>query len=200
MEKGDEDIVEVDMSNGSLIVNEPRQKVDLTKVRLRGGGARGPRVQAATFMPPGAAHTDETSTPSPQYTERHKFLFDDALDATVPNDAVYSFTVKPLVHTIFKLGKATCFAYGQTGSGKTFTMSPLPPRAAAEILELLQTPTYADLALFVSCFEIYGGKARDGGLGRKGRSATRCGACSACGCLSAHALTPLTLPRRCTTC
>lgn len=29
------------------------------------------------------------------------------------------FTARPLVHTIFQGGKATCFAYGQTGSGKT---------------------------------------------------------------------------------
>ena len=43
------------------------------------------------------------------------------------------FTVKPLVHTLFRNGKASCFAYGQTGSGKTFTMRPLPVRAAADI-------------------------------------------------------------------
>lgn len=29
------------------------------------------------------------------------------------------FTARPLVHTVFEGGKATCFAYGQTGSGKT---------------------------------------------------------------------------------
>lgn len=125
IDKGDEDIVGVDMEAGQLLVNEPRQKVDLTK-----------------------------------YTERHKFIFDDVLDHYVDNDDVYIHTVQSLVHTIFKLGKATCFAYGQTGSGKTYTMSPLPPRAAAEILTLLQSPRYSDLALFVSCFEIYGGKVR----------------------------------------
>ena len=44
------------------------------------------------------------------------FAVDDALDAAVSNDAVYRSTVQPLVATIFKAGKATCFAYGQTGA------------------------------------------------------------------------------------
>jgi kinesin family member 2/24 len=123
IEKGDEDIVTVDMHDGSLYVAEPKQKVDLTK-----------------------------------FTETHKFVFDDSLDHNVSNDVVYSHTVQPLVHTIFKAGKATCFAYGQTGSGKTYTMSPLPPRAAAEILTLLGTTSFSEMGLFVSCFEIYGNK------------------------------------------
>lgn len=132
LDKGDDDIVGVDMPSGTLMVNEPKQKVDLTK-----------------------------------FTETHRFVFDDALDASVSNDLVYSYTVQPLVHTIFKQGKATCFAYGQTGSGKTYTMSPLPPRAAEEILALLTTPAYSDLSLYVSCFEIYGGKVYDLLNGRK---------------------------------
>lgn len=51
-----------------------------------------------------------------RYVERHVFAVDDALDAAVSNDAVYRSTVQPLVATIFKAGKATCFAYGQTGA------------------------------------------------------------------------------------
>jgi hypothetical protein len=181
-----------------------------------------------------------------RYVERHCFSFDDALDAAVSNDAVYRSTVQPLVATIFKAGKATCFAYGQTGarapparppfarpprrcwrvsararpalrcgraarppgralpepsrelmqscrqrrvavlrhalrrygrslpdagahgrggacagSGKTYTMQPLPLRAAADMLALLEDRQFADLALWVSCFEIYGGKLYD---------------------------------------
>jgi hypothetical protein len=122
MEKGEENIVSVASESGEVCVDEPKQKVDLTK-----------------------------------FTERHKFVFDDALDHSVDNDTVYRYTVQPLVQTIFKMGKATCFAYGQTGSGKTYTMSPLPPRAAAEILHILQARC-PDTGLFVACFEIYGNR------------------------------------------
>lgn len=64
----------------------------------------------------------------------------------------------PLVPTLFRAGKATCFAYGQTGSGKTHTMGPLPIRAAADILQYLAMPQHADVSLMTSCFEIYGNK------------------------------------------
>jgi kinesin family protein 2/24 len=75
---------------------------------------------------------------------------------------VYAVTVAPLVHTLFNNGKATCFAYGQTGSGKTYTMSPLPIRAAGDILDYLQRlPDLRDVELCVSCFEIYGNKVFD---------------------------------------
>lgn len=83
VERGEDDIVNVDMGSGFLTVFEPKVKVDLTR-----------------------------------YTERHQFTFDSTLDDNVSNDTVYRNTVQPLVATIFKGGKATCFAYGQTGSGK----------------------------------------------------------------------------------
>lgn len=96
-----------------------------------------------------------------KYVERHQFNFDDSLDESVSNEEVYCTTVKPLVHTLVRNGKATCFAYGQTGSGKTFTMSPLPIRAAVDIIQLLARPQYKDINLMVSCFEIYGNKVFD---------------------------------------
>lgn len=81
--------------------------------------------------------------------------------ATPPHSLqVYAKTVQPLVPTLFYNGKATCFAYGQTGSGKTYTMSPLPIRAADDILAVLARPEYGDVHLYVSCFEIYGNKVR----------------------------------------
>ena len=52
----------------------------------------------------------------------------------VSNDEIYTSTVHPLIGTIFNRCKVTCFAYGQTGSGKTYPMSPLPTRAAGQIL------------------------------------------------------------------
>lgn len=95
------------------------------------------------------------------YTEYHRFVFDSALGEGVSNDEVYRSTVQPLVGSVFSRGKATCFAYGQTGSGKTYTMSPLPIRTAADMFSVLARPDYQHLGLFVSCFEIYGGKLFD---------------------------------------
>jgi hypothetical protein len=84
-----------------------------------------------------------------KYVERHQFNFDEVLDDQVSNDLVYRKTVQPLVHTLFRNGKASCFAYGQTGSGKTYTMSPLPIRAAADIFKYLALPDLRDINLHV---------------------------------------------------
>ena len=102
-----------------------------------------------------------------QYTEKHEFLFDDVYPENVDNDEIYRTTVHPLIGTIFNRCKVTCFAYGQTGSGKTYTMSPLPTRAAGEILAELAQPYNEGLVLWVSFFEIYGGKVYDLLNGRK---------------------------------
>lgn len=90
------------------------------------------------------------------------FFFDAVLNEEVSNDEVYRETVEPIVPIIFQRTKATCFAYGQTGSGKTFTMKPLPLKASRDILRLMHH-TYRNqgFQLFVSFFEIYGGKLFD---------------------------------------
>ncbi|KAI4355645.1 hypothetical protein L6164_004395 [Bauhinia variegata] len=97
-----------------------------------------------------------------EYIEKHEFVFDAVLNEEVSNDEVYSETVEPIVPIIFQRTKATCFAYGQTGSGKTFTMKPLPLKASRDILRLMHH-TYRNqgFQLFVSFFEIYGGKLFD---------------------------------------
>ncbi|KAG6723687.1 hypothetical protein I3842_03G220500 [Carya illinoinensis] len=97
-----------------------------------------------------------------EYVEKHEFVFDAVLNEGVPNDEVYSETVEPIVPLIFHKTKATCFAYGQTGSGKTYTMQPLPLEASQDILRLMHH-TYRNqgFQLFVSFFEIYGGKLFD---------------------------------------
>ncbi|CAN0878244.1 Kinesin-like protein KIN-13B [Linum grandiflorum] len=97
-----------------------------------------------------------------EYVEKHDFVFDAVLNEEVSNDEVYHETVEPIVPIIFQRTKATCFAYGQTGSGKTYTMKPLPLRASRDILRLMQH-TYRNqgFQLFVSFFEIYGGKLFD---------------------------------------
>lgn len=97
-----------------------------------------------------------------EYVERHEFVFDAVLNEEVSNDEVYRETVEPIVPIIFQRTKATCFAYGQTGSGKTYTMKPLPIKASRDILRLMHH-TYRNqgFQLFVSFFEIYGGKLFD---------------------------------------
>ncbi|KAJ1687999.1 hypothetical protein LUZ63_019389 [Rhynchospora breviuscula] len=105
----------------------------------------------------GASNFDLT-----EYVERHEFVFDAVLDEDVSNDEVYRETVEPVVPAIFQRTKATCFAYGQTGIGKTFTMKPLPLKASQDILRLMNH-AYKNqgFQLFVSFFEIYGGKLFD---------------------------------------
>ncbi|XP_062090767.1 kinesin-like protein KIN-13B [Humulus lupulus] len=97
-----------------------------------------------------------------EYIEKHEFVFDAVLDEDVSNDEVYSESVEPVVPLIFHKTKATCFAYGQTGNGKTYTMQPLPLKASQDILRLMhQTYRNQGFQLFVSFFEIYGGKLFD---------------------------------------
>lgn len=97
-----------------------------------------------------------------KYTETHSFRFDDVFDSDVDNDSLYAMTIRPLIATLFKSGRGTCFAYGQTGSGKTYTMQPLPLRAASDIFYIIQTlPEFQAATLHVSCYEIYGGKIFD---------------------------------------
>ncbi|KAJ7003096.1 kinesin-13A-like isoform X1 [Populus alba x Populus x berolinensis] len=92
-----------------------------------------------------------------EYVEKHEFVFDAVL-----NEEVYHETVEPIVPIIFQRVKATCFAYGQTGSGKTYTMKPLPLKASRDILRLMHhTYRSQGFQLFVSFFEIYGGKLFD---------------------------------------
>ncbi|XP_018477625.1 kinesin-like protein KIN-13A isoform X1 [Raphanus sativus] len=97
------------------------------------------------------------------YMEKHEFCFDAVLGEHVSNDEVYRTTIEPIIPTIFQRTKATCFAYGQTGSGKTFTMKPLPIRAVQDLMRMLSQPVYRDqrLKLWLSYFEIYGGKLYD---------------------------------------
>uniref|UniRef100_A0A804K8F9 Kinesin-like protein n=1 Tax=Musa acuminata subsp. malaccensis TaxID=214687 RepID=A0A804K8F9_MUSAM len=97
-----------------------------------------------------------------EYLEKHEFVFDAVLDENVSNEEVYHETVEPVIPAIFQRTKATCFAYGQTGNGKTYTMQPLPLKASQDILRHMHH-TYRNQGfhLYVSFFEIYGGKLFD---------------------------------------
>lgn len=102
-----------------------------------------------------------------RFVEKHAFAFDAVFDESSTNDEVYASEVAPLVDFLLHRANATCFAYGQTGSGKTYTMQPLPGRAARDVLDALTRPSTADhddrsrLQLWVSAFEIYGGRVFD---------------------------------------
>jgi len=110
-----------------------------------------------------------------RYLENHIFRFDYAFDETASNELVYKYTAKPLVHTIFEGGMATCFAYGQTGSGKTHTMGGdfngktqdstkgIYALVARDVFKMLRSPKYKNENLLVhaSFFEIYSGKVFD---------------------------------------
>jgi kinesin family protein 2/24 len=107
-------------------------------------------------------HEPRTKVDLTRFTECHAFRFDDVFDQSVDNDALYARAIKPLIATVFRAGKGTCFAYGQTGSGKTYTMQPLPLRAAADIFAVVEAlPQFAAHSLHVACYEIYGGKVFD---------------------------------------
>ena len=102
-------------------------------------------------------------------------MFDDAFDTDATNEAIYGRSVKCLVKSIIDGGKASCFAYGQTGSGKTFTMMGSDPSnpsvasanaglyvlAARDIFQTMKARNSDDLNVYISCFEIYGGKLYD---------------------------------------
>jgi len=140
VEAGHTDIVETE--SDVIRVLEPREKVDLTK-----------------------------------YVERHEFRFDETFNEGHDNVHIYERTAKPLVDSVFmqRKAKATCFAYGQTGAGKTYTMmgshgesaaagdhTPgLIVLAAQDMFDYLAQPSFQDLALYVSFFEIYSGKLFD---------------------------------------
>jgi kinesin family protein 2/24 len=135
--KGEIDIISVSRKVAPVCtVHEPKVKVDLTK-----------------------------------YVESHKFIFDEVFGQEATNRDVYVRTCQPLVNFALNKGKATCFAYGQTGSGKTFTMmgpgggksdqNGLYVLAATDIFAMIRNPEYAHLQVWVSFFEIYGGKLFD---------------------------------------
>jgi len=115
--------------------------------------------QALTVFEP------KTKVDLTKYVEKHQFFFDGVFDYEVTNEEIYSISCQPLIGYIFQQGKATCFAYGQTGAGKTFTMMGNQQQpgqymlAARDIFATL--PQYPHLSVWVSFYEIYGGKLYD---------------------------------------
>lgn len=93
-----------------------------------------------------------------EYTESHRYNFDNAFAEMQSNEDVYDQCAKPLIDTVMSGGSASCFAYGQTGSGKTHTMLGTEEdmgiylRAAKDIFETRDPDEHQ---VFVSLYEIY---------------------------------------------
>jgi kinesin family protein 2/24 len=149
----------------SQIVDPPRIRVIVRKRPLNAKEEEKGEIDVIECNSALAALTvyePKTKVDMTKYIETHQFRFDDVFDVDVGNDCLYAQSVRPLVATVFKSGRGTCFAYGQTGSGKTYTMQPLPLRAAADIFRICESvEEFRDISLYIACYEIYGGKVFD---------------------------------------
>ncbi|CCI43403.1 unnamed protein product [Albugo candida] len=99
-----------------------------------------------------------------KYLDSNAFRFDHTFDESSTNELVYMYTAKPLVKFVCEEGgRATVFAYGQTGSGKTYTMQGIQTQIAVDIFDQVHEAQKrrADLHIYLSFFEIYGGRCQD---------------------------------------
>lgn len=97
-----------------------------------------------------------------KYLDNTSFEVDHSFHEDDTTEDVYSFSVQPLVAFVAGGGRATVFAYGQTGSGKTYTMQGIQTHVVQDLFDLLGTQAqHARTRVFVSYFEIYGGRCQD---------------------------------------
>jgi kinesin family protein 2/24 len=95
-----------------------------------------------------------------KYLDNTPFEFDHTFDEDDTTDDLYSSTVRPLVGFVLGGGRATVFAYGQTGSGKTYTMQGIQGFIVDDLFDALARGG-ENIQVFVSYFEIYGGRCQD---------------------------------------
>lgn len=116
-------------------------------------------------------HEPKSRVDMSKHVEHHQFVFDNSFDDTAHNELIYRHTAKPLVEAFLKGGKTTFFAYGQTGSGKTHTIFGKKRDPGVFVFccqdvwggfaQRYLTAGAPQTGLFVSFFEIYGGKIYD---------------------------------------
>ena len=128
-------------------------------------------------------HQPKTKLDMTKEVEMTSFAFDNVFDEKSSNVVIYEQSVQSLIPGVFRGKWASVFAYGQTGSGKTFTMMGsnatglragnqaensvncanlgLYCLAAQDVFRIAEDPAYANIAIGVSLFEIYGGKLLD---------------------------------------
>ena len=129
---GEVDVLQVAGGKGRVIVHQPKTRVDLEKV-----------------------------------VESGVFEFDNGFGESCGNRQVYEEAVENLVGRVWGGCRGSVFAYGQTGSGKTFTMmgegkeEGVTILAAEKLLRERKRKGREDLDVYVSLFEIYGGKLFD---------------------------------------
>mmetsp|Transcript_15273 Transcript_15273/g.15409 ORF Transcript_15273/g.15409 Transcript_15273/m.15409 type:complete len:575 (+) Transcript_15273:126-1850(+) len=88
------------------------------------------------------------------------FEMDHTFHENDTTDDLYYYAVQPLVHFVLNHGRATVFAYGQTGSGKTYTMMAIQKFYADDLFAALDA-SEEDISIYISFFEIYGGRCQD---------------------------------------
>jgi len=103
-----------------------------------------------------------------KYLDHSSFCFDYGFSEKSSTEDVYQHCTMPLVDFTCsgKGGRATVFAYGQTGSGKTYTMNGIEAMVAEDIFHLLShgenvKTNIENTTVYVSFFEIYGGRIQD---------------------------------------
>ncbi|KAF4704766.1 hypothetical protein FOZ63_026710, partial [Perkinsus olseni] len=93
-----------------------------------------------------------------KFLENHEFAFDRAYSERCGTGEVYRTCVEgPSKEVLSDGGRFTVFAYGQTGSGKTYTMVGMEARLITSIFGNGRDRR----SVYVSFFEIYGGRAYD---------------------------------------
>lgn len=99
-----------------------------------------------------------------KYLDNSTFEFDHTFHEENTTDNIYDCAIQHLVEFVLQGGRATVFAYGQTGSGKTFTMQGIQSFVADDLFYLLQQyeeESGTQVIVYVSYFEIYGGRCQD---------------------------------------
>ncbi|KAF4669930.1 hypothetical protein FOZ61_002490 [Perkinsus olseni] len=93
-----------------------------------------------------------------KFLENHEFAFDRAYSERSGTGEVFRTCVEgPTREVLREGGRFTVFAYGQTGSGKTYTMVGMEARLITSIFGNGRDRR----SVYVSFFEIYGGRAYD---------------------------------------
>jgi kinesin family protein 2/24 len=97
-----------------------------------------------------------------KYLDNTSFEVDHTFHEDSTTEDVYRAAVQPLVPFVCAGGRGTVFAYGQTGSGKTHTMVGIQASLVQALwVELGGSDRFARHQVFVSYFEIYGGRCQD---------------------------------------